>query len=249
MARRTIRARRSSPYLIALVVIFAVLFVAAAVGFGWLWSLRSDDLLKTFGQERLQQASKSDQDPFKPWFDKYGGKGALVDMIEGQEDLANQYKALVPPLTKQIDGDVPANLDVSQLKQSVSNDINTAILGVKDAITTLQRSYEGAPGAGGQPEIRATDMVGALKDLSIRVDGLVQQMKGAAATQAELIARNTGLQEEMKVAKEGLERMNAQLQVDMAAERNRLTVARDNALLLVKQVEQKLTEATDRHMA
>jgi hypothetical protein len=240
MARRTIRARRSSPYLIALVVIFAVLFVAAAVGFGWVWSLRNDDLMKTFGQSRIEVASKGDQDPFEP-YKKYG-KSNLIDIIEAQEALAEDYRSLVPPLTKQINGDVPANLDISQLKQSVANDINASAEAIKAVASTLQKSFEGTPGGEKQAELKATDLVNAMRDQSIRIDALVNQVKRSIADQTVLATNIDKLQGELKSNKDESQRLVAQLQADLRSERNRLEMARESAQLLTKQVEQKLNE-------
>jgi len=273
MARRTIRARRSSPYLIALVVIFAVLFVAAAVGFGWVWSLRNDDLMKTFGQQRLEQASKSDQDPFKAWFDKYNGKTALVDMIESQEEQANQYRSLVPPLTKKINSDVPTNLDLGQLKQSVSNDTNAAAAAINSATAVLQKSFTDlapagalppAPGAPAAPDaaaapavagaapaqdIKASDLVNMMKDQGLRIEALVKQIQDASTAAAQLTAKIDGLEAEKVAQKANYERQVAQAQKDLQDERTRLTELRDNALKTAQLTADELKAAVDRHMA
>ena len=57
MAKRTIRARRASPYLLYLVIAFSVLTVVCAVGWGWTWSVLNQDRLSTFPTESLLNAA------------------------------------------------------------------------------------------------------------------------------------------------------------------------------------------------
>ena len=113
MARRTIRARRSSPYLIALVIIFAVLFVAAAIGWGWTWNTRNEELALTFGQQFVDRCAQTEKNPIAEVRSMYGDPGTpsatIVDIIKFHKDQADAYRSDIPRLTQPLTGDVPSS--------------------------------------------------------------------------------------------------------------------------------------------
>lgn len=96
MARRTIRARRSSPYLIALVIIFAVLFVAAAIGWGWTWNTRNEELAQIFGQQFVERCAQTEKSPITEVLNQYADETYkpinLVDLVKHEKDLADAYR-------------------------------------------------------------------------------------------------------------------------------------------------------------
>jgi hypothetical protein len=248
MARRTIRAQRSSPYLIALVVIFSVLFVAAAVGWGWTWSIRNEELAKVFGQQRLDQAKDTDQ-LFAEWAKKGEpfGKTLLVDIIDAEEVQTKEYRSQIPPLIQRLSGESPDNLPAQQLRQAASDVVKATADELKITAQTLAKSFEGEKGAEKQADLRPPHMVAAMRDLRQRIDALVLQTKTDQAAINTIDTQIKGLQAELETTKKEDARHIQQLEAEKVDERNRLTAARDNAILVQQQLEKALREAVDRH--
>jgi hypothetical protein len=113
MARRTIRARRASPYLLYLVIAFSLLTVAAAVGWGWMYSLKSQDEQNAFGRARVEAPGANVQDLWRAVTEGhiekdsfYDEKGAdLFDMTLAQKDLAEKYRFEITQLSQRLTGD------------------------------------------------------------------------------------------------------------------------------------------------
>jgi len=238
MARRMIRARRTSPYLLYLVIAFAVLTVAAAVGWGWVYSQKAEALRRTFGEQRL----KSVKDTTQLWrqaLDKYRDEGAnLLDIIENKEAQAGLYRKEVQRLTERLSGDPFANLYGEELRQSVSDVLKRTSDILVQTEQKLQASYavgeESAPA-----DIQPTSMVAAIRALVQRVDALGQQVVEDDGSIKNLETQIEGLQGELEAAKAEHKRQVAQVQQDLADEKQRITQLRTSAEDTAKRIKEE----------
>jgi hypothetical protein len=172
MARRTIRARRASPYLLYLVIGFSILMVAGFVAAGWLYSLRNEERTKTFGLERLRQAAEEKSDLYRKVFDTYPEAGnTLVDIIESRSRVVDEYKLEIQRLTERLVGDPFNTQQGNVLRQSVSDVIKSTGEVLAQASQTLQKSYQVGTETGA--DVRMTSMQAATRSLMQRIDALV----------------------------------------------------------------------------
>jgi hypothetical protein len=250
MARRTIRARRASPYLLYLVIAFALLTVICAIGWALAYSNRNQDLANTFGLDRVQRAAESKADPFREVFDKadYQGQGAtLVDILDSRNRLAAEYRSEIQRLTAQLMGDPYSTKQGAELRQSVSDVVKSTSGIMAQASETLQKSYQvGAETAG---EIKMTSMQAAIDALAKRIMTLVEVVKQDGQTASGLQTQIKGLQGQLDVAKTEYARQIKQLQDNLTDEKTRLTTARDSALSVAKQADEDKQRAMDRLIA
>jgi hypothetical protein len=251
MARRTIRAQRSSPYLVAMVVVLAVLFVAAAIGWGWTWNKRNEELANTFGLDRLEQAAKADQDPFTMFLKtKYQELGKnYADVVDNLSKQSDEFRSEIPRLIRQINGETAANLPPQQLRQAVSDTLKLSSTELDEMAKSLQNSFAGQPGAEAQANVKVTYLVPAVRDLRMRVDALTRQVKDDTQANLKLQGQVDGLNASLDSTRKDNTQEVAQLQESMKAERTSLSVARDNAIAVQQQLEVALKQAIDRHMA
>jgi len=254
MARRTVRMQRSSPYLIVLVVVLSVLFVVGAVGWGWTWSTRNEELAGTFGQARLDQAAQRENaNLFVEARHKYEvpDNTSLVDIIEQKDQLAKDYRSEIPRLVQELSGTSPETEQGANLRTTASTAIKTADDVLDNASQTLQKSYEGAGAKAGSEkagEVKPKNTLDAIRALSMRMDAMVAQVKADAVAAANLQTKIDGLQAENTAAKEEQGRQLAQAEAKFLDEQKRLLADRESAFNLSKQLDQKLKEAVDRHM-
>ena len=241
MARRMIRARRTSPYLLYLVIAFAVLTVVCAVGWGWMYSQKEEALRRTFGEARL----KSTPDTTQLWrrsLEAYKDDGNnLLDIIEAKEERANLYRKEITRLTERLSGDPFSNQFGEELRQSVSDILKSTSDILVQTEQQLQTSYAvGEEDA--SADVKPTNTVAAIRALVQRVDALGQQIREDDATIKNLHTQIEGLRGELDAAKAEHKRQVAQLQQDMADEKERLTQARTSA----EDMAQRHEEAKDR---
>jgi hypothetical protein len=103
------------------------------------------------------------------------------------------------------------------------------------------------------PATAKADSAQSQAELNARIEALEMQLQAQADAhkrqiadaQAEHKTQIERMQMELKVRAQAHEQVVAQLQADLKSERNRLEMARDQALLVAKQLEQKLKEVTD----
>ncbi|MCX5648275.1 MAG: hypothetical protein NTX40_04145 [Planctomycetota bacterium] len=231
MARRMIRARRASPYQLYLLIAFVVISVGLGVGLAWAWSLMDQHSVNTFGQERLERAKESGRDVWRDVLDKYQGEGAtLVDVIEAKEKLANEYRFEIQRLTERLLGDPFSTQQGQQLRQSVSDVLNSTNDILVQCSETLKKSYSavGDPGAPG--EVRMTSMQVAVRSALQRIGALVIEVRQNNQSMEDLKGQIKGLQAELGAAKEQHAVQVAQLQQNLADERKRQVTARDRAV-------------------
>ncbi len=253
MARRTIRARRSSPYLIALVVVFAVLFVAAAIGWGWTWNTRNEELATIFGQAFVDNCAQREKSPIMEVRSLYGDENTrdktLVEMMRYYKDTADAYRSDIPRLTQQLTGDVPSAMQGEQLRGAASLAVNTANSALDSAAQTLTKSYADAPGAEKPADVRPPNMLAAVRSLDQRVDALVNQVRTDAATQANLETQLKGIQDEIAADKTEHARQMAQKTAEMKDLVARADTNRESAVATSQQLDKAMRELTDRYMA
>jgi hypothetical protein len=251
MARRTIRAQRSSPYLIAMVVIFAVLFVAAAVGWGWTWNKLGEERALTFGADKVDAAARVDQDPFAMYFGKYkkSASDTILKVVETKDEELKDFQSEIPRLIAQINGESAANLDAGRLRQTTSDALKLSTVELDETAKSLQNSFVGVPGADKTADIKATALVPGIRELRARLDALVIQVKNDNDANAKLQATVDGLGGSIEGMKKTNTQEVAQLQSQLSDERKSLTVARDNAIGVQQQLQVALKDEVDRHLA
>jgi hypothetical protein len=246
MARRTIRARRASPYLLYLVIAFSILMVVCAVGWAWTYSLRNEALVLTFGQ---QAAERGTDLLFKEVQDKYPEDRnlAIVGILEKRDQVATEYRSEIQRLTDQL---VAKRFDTEHgdvLRTSVSNIIQEGADIRAQAKQALQKSY--AVGKETPGEVQVLSMKDAIQSLSQRLDALVVLAGQDTTTMGQLETQIKGLQDELTAAKAAYNQQVAQLQAQLTDEKNRLIAARDSALATGKQFEEGKQQAMDRLIA
>jgi len=254
MARRTVRTQRSSPYLIVLVIVFSVLMVAGAVGWGWTWSIRNEELANTFGQARLDAASQRENaNLFVETRKKYEApeNTPLLDIIEQKDQLAKEYRSDIPRLVQVLTGTFPETEHGANLRTTASTAIKVAGDVMDNASQTLQKSFEGAGAKAGAEkggEVKPKNTLEAIRALSMRLDALVAQVQADAVASANLQTQIDGLQAENAAVKEEQVRQLAQAEAKFLDEQKRLLADRESAINLSKQLDQKLKESVDRLM-
>jgi len=248
MARRTIRARRASPYLLYLVIAFSILMVVAAIWGAWMYSIKNQTELNAFGPQRLADAKANEADLWRQVFDKYQGDGAnLLDIIEAKERVADEYRTEIHRLTERLAGDPYTTQQKQQLRQSVSDILKASSDTLAQASAVLQRSYQvGSQQAG---EVQMTHMSAAILALMQRIAALVDQVKADNASVATLDNQIKGLQEELAAAKAEHARQVAQLQANLDDEKARLTQARDDSVAQATRTKEELQRLTDEFIA
>ena len=247
MARRTIRARRASPYLLYLVIAFALLTVICVIGWALAYSNRNQDQANTFGLERVQRAAENKSDLFQEVFtkDDYKNQGStLVDILEARNRLAAEYRSEIQHLTAQLMGDPFDTKHGNELRQTVSDVIKSTTDVVGQASQTLQKSY--LVGTETPSEIKLTSMQAAIDALSKRIMTLVDVVKQDGQTAAGLQTQIKGLEGQIDAAKTEHARQVKQLQDNLNDEKTRLTAARESALAVAKQAEDDKQRTMDR---
>jgi len=237
MARRMIRARRRSPYLLCLMIAFAILTVACAVGWAWMYSQKMEALRRAFGEARL----KSVPDTMQLWrrtLEKYGEEGNnLLDIIEAKDEKANVYRKEIQRLAERLAGDPFSNQFGEALRQSVSDVLKSTSDILVQTEQELQASYkvgkEAAPG-----DIRPSTMVAAIRALVQRVDALGRQIREDKATIGNLETQIEGLRDELQAAKAAHKQQVAQLQQDLDDEKQRQIKLRTTAEDMAKRHEE-----------
>jgi hypothetical protein len=256
MARRTIRARRASPYLLYLVIAFSLLTVAAAIGWGWMYSLKNQAEQAAYGRARIEAPGVNLQD-FATQISQgavskdalYDEKASdLYDMVLAQKDWAEKYAFDLKQLTQRLTGDDFATQQGQQLRQSVADLLKGTADLLAQAGANLQKSYQVGP-EGATGEVKMTSAQAAIRSFMQRVDALVIQVKQDGAGAADLQTKIKGLQEELAAAKAEQARQLAQAQSTYKDEKDRLTKARDDAVAQSNRFKEEMARDTDKFMA
>jgi len=248
MAKRTIRARRASPYLLYLVIAFSILTVAGAVGWGWIYSLRSQEQINVFGPDRLREAAETGADLWRDVMAKYQAEGAnLLDVLDAKDRLATEYRSEIQRLTAQMVDNPFSTQAGAQLRQSVSDVIKSTTDLLAQTTQTLQTSYQ--VGAQAPAEVKTASLQEAINALKNRIMALVQQIKQDSTALATLDTQLKGVQDELAAAKAAHKTQVEQLQANLTDEKNRLTAARDDAVKQTNQFKEEMQRITDRLIA
>jgi len=244
MARRMIHARRASPYLLYLVIAFAILTVAGWAGFGWMYSARDEVLQRALGSQRVEAA----QDVTELWrdiLDRYNEANNLVDVIEAKKEQANVYQKDIQRLAERLAGDPFTSQAGTELRQSVSDVLKATNDLLIQTEQELQQSYtlgDQAPPA----DIRPTSMVTAIRGLVQRINALGQQIQEDKKTIANLETQIEGVRGELDAAKVEHKRQVAQVQQELADEKDRLTKSKVSAEDMAKRLDEDKDKLQDR---
>jgi len=245
MARRMIRARRASPYLLYLVIAFAILMVAGWILAAWMYTDKEDALRKVFGEKTLR-ATKDTTALWNDLLQKYKDDGTtLVNIIENKDERANVYRKEIQRLTERLTGDPFTNQYGEELRQSVSDVLKATSNMLITTEQELQRSY--AVGRQAPPaDVRPTSMVTAIRALVQRVDALGRQIQQDDVAINDLKAQIKGLSDQLQTAQGEHKRQVAQLQQDLQDEKARLTKARQSAEDMAKTIKEDNKRLQDR---
>jgi len=249
MARRTIRARRASPYLLYLVIALSILTVACAVGWAWMYSLRNEDRLLVVGEPVLQDAARRGVDALKEVLDKYpeDRNVPLANILEKRDQLAKEYRSEIQRLTDRLANNPFTTQEGDVLRTSVSTVLAADSELLAAASQTLQKSY--AIGAEQPTEVKMTSPEDAIRSFMKRTDALVTLVKQDLTTVGNLETQLKGIQDELAAAKAAHKQQTEQLNANLTDEKNRLTAARDSALGTAKQETDRAQQTLDRLIA
>jgi len=244
MARRMIRAQRSSPYLLYLVIAFSILMVAGWIFGAWMYSKQNQTLRHVFGEQTLQ-ATPDIAVLWNETHDKYRDDGAtLIEVIENKQARADMYRKEVQRLTERLAGDQFSNQYGEDLRQSVSD----VLKATNDILLQTEQELQSSLEAGGASpaDIKPATMVAAIRSLVQRISALVLEIKEHKSTIDSLNAQIKGVSDELAAAKSEHARQVAQLQSELADEKKRLEEARQSAEDLAQRLKEDMQRLQDR---
>jgi hypothetical protein len=239
MARRTIHARRASPYLLYLVIAFAVLMVAGWVGFGYMYSLKNKAEIAVFGPERVD-AQNADLE--KMWADlasKYKEEGTLEKALESRQKTTIDFQSDVRRLTQLIASEPLANDSGERLRAGVSDVISTAQAILADAQAAQYTA------AGGGAPVNGPYLDGVIHSLMQRVDALVNQINQDNTKYDQLKTQVTGLQAQLLSNKAASEALATKTKGETDASAAKLTADRESAIKTQTQLTEDIKRLTD----
>ena len=247
MARRTIRARRASPYLIYLIIAFSLIMVAGWVAFGYMYSLKNRGELIVFGQARVDDPTANIEQLWNQLQDKCKEAVNLQDALQKKQEAAEAYQSEIHRLTDALAGEAFRDQAGDPLRTAVSDVISSA----KGVVADATKPEYGPGGAAlaarqgdEQHEVRPY-VFAVIRSLMTRVDGLAAQVKSDAVAAEQLKTQITGLQAELATNNDKHRQQMADAAARAADEQKRLTTDRDSAVKTTEQVTQDLKNATD----
>jgi len=248
MARRMIRAQRSSPYLLYLVIAFAILTVGGWVFGAWMYSKQHQTLVYVFGEQTVQNTPDLTV-LWRDTLDKYRDDGnTLIKVIENKQARADAYRNEIQRLTERLAGDPFSNQYGEDLRQSVSDVLKATNDILIQTEQELQNSLE-VGGKGDQANIKPTTMVAAIRSLVQRISALVLVIKEHKSTIDSLNTQIKGAADELAAAKSEHARQVAQLRSELADEKKRLEAARQSAEDLAQRLKEDTQRLQDRILA
>jgi hypothetical protein len=251
MARRTIRARRASPYLLYLVIALSILTVGCAVGWVLAYLEKGKALDLVFGDAGMRDVAEKGLDAsFKAVFDQYPAEDrsrGLAGVLNGQGQLAKDYRSEIQRLTDQMVKNDFKGQDGNALRGSVSLVVQSTGELLAQAGEVLKKSYQ--IGTEQPLDVTPRSTEDAIRSLMKRLDGMVAVAKQSQAAVADLETKLKGVQEELTAAKAAYAQQVGQLQASLTDEKNRLTAARDAAVATSKQFEESKRQAEDKLIA
>lgn len=249
MARRMIRARRASPYLLYLVIALSVLTVACAIGWGWMYSKKNQTDLNVFGQARIENSAGDLEGLWRSLLDANKEDGdTLQDVIEKKDQLANVYRSEIQRLTERLTGDPFSAQRGAQLRQSVSD----VLKATNDILVQTEQAIQESYAVGGDAstaDVKTTSMQAAVRSLVQRIKALVIQVKQDSTAIGNLEGQIKGLQEELAAAKAEHARQTAQNDSNWKQEKESVTKARDSAVQQSEQFKEEHGRIQDRLIA
>jgi hypothetical protein len=246
MARRTIRARRASPYLLYLVIALSILTVACAVGWTMAYLDKGKAIEQVFGEAKIRMSEgKSTEDLFKELFQKFSepDAGNLEAILDKRTQLATNYRSEIQRLTDQMVKNDFKGQDGDALRGSVSMVIQSTSELLAGAGEVLKKSYQ--VGTEQPLDVTPKSTEDAIRSFMKRVDALVLVAKQGQAAVTDLDTKLKGVQDELAAAKAAYAQQAGQLAASLTDEKNRLTTARDAAVTTSKQFEEAKRQAED----
>ncbi len=249
MARRTIRARRASPYQLYLLIAFILIAVTFGVLFAWIINVKGGLEINVFGTERIEEAKVQKIDLWAELFDKYPGATNLVDLLESKTRLVTEYETEIHRLLERITGDPFATQSRDELRATVTEAWNSSGDLLAQTTETLRTSYPVLQNTQEGADIRPQSLQSALRALMVRVESMRLQVRQDNTAIKELEGRLAGVQSELAAAKQEHARQVAQLESQLADEKARLALARDNAIAQAARFKEELERLQDRFIA
>jgi hypothetical protein len=245
MARRTIRARRASPYQLYLLIFFIVTTVAFAVLSALAWSKVSQHNIDTFGQAWIDRAEEAGENPWDVYFRRYGDEGTnVVDALQKNLQQTEEYESEIHRLTERLVGDPYDTQKGDNLRQSVSDTLVITNDQMVEAAQTLAQSYQVVPQEAEPVEV--TSMQSAVQACMQRIDSLVAQVKQKERNIADLESQLQARANELAAAKQEHARQVTQLEQDLQDEKKRLETARESAIGQSTQFKEQMQRIMDR---
>jgi hypothetical protein len=244
MARRTIRARRASPYLLYLVIGLSILTVGLAVGWTFTYLKKGEALVQVFGEAALRDAGERGVDPFKEFYDKYPDERVpLTAIIDKRTQQAKEYRSEIQRLTDEMVKNDFKGQEGDVLRGSVSMVVQSTGELLGQAGEVLKKSFQ--VGAEQPLDVTPKSTEDAIRSFMKRTDALVLVAKQNQTTIAGLESQLKGVQDELAAAKAAYAQSIGQAKADQADEKKRLETARDNANATTKKFEEDKRKADE----
>ncbi len=247
MARRTIQARRASPYLLYLLIAFVVLTLVFAVLFILAYNKWSTERVYVFGEARIERAAEINADLWMDLTSRYPQLQTtnLVDVVNARDELAKAYEADIHQLLEVLTADPFQNQSERELRLTASAERARTNQRLEAANNTLMTSFQVA---GGQGE-KAGSVQAALDVLSDRITDLMGNINEDAKRLVELQNQLDARLAELDVAKAQYAEDIRQQVVAHQAEKGRLEAARDSALATIQALEANIEQIKDQQLA
>lgn len=247
MARRTIQARRASPYLLYLLIAFVILTLVFAVLFIFTLNRWGSEQVLVFGEGRIQDAKETDADLWMDLTSRYPElqDTNLVNVLDARDKLADEYQSEIHRLLEVLTAEPYQDQEERQLRLTVSEEIARTNRRLEEANNILMQSFRVA---GGQGE-KAGSVQAGLESLGGRITDLMGHI-------TEDVQRLRALQDKLDARIEELKEVRAQYAEDInkqaaahQAEKQRLEAARDSAIATVQSLQKTIQQLEDKHLA
>jgi len=246
MARRQIEARRTSPYQLYLLIGFVVLTIVFAVLFIWIVNLYNADKQNVFGEGYLEEAKQQGIDPWARLVQDYPQLGTTTvrDLLAAQKREGVEYQGEIHRMLQTLVGDPYSGQSGDDLRRTVSANLGRTTELLAQVNDTLKKSYQlvGGEGADVHPDTAHAAFDALMKRIVAMMGHVQQDNASIAQLQADLNTRG----EERDAAKAEFARQVSQQLANFQAEKDRLEVARKDAIATSQALQDKLRQISDK---
>jgi len=250
MARRTIHARRASPYQLYLMIAFIVIAVTGWTLWGWTFSNLSALQQNAVGESRLNQAASSGRDAMKDLLNQYkddlaklGTDVTLAGLLDSKTKQSEAYETEIQRLTLSLVGSDFKGQRGDELRRSVSGAVDETSQVLNDAKGAVEKSYVDV-----QDQPTSVEM-GSMKDavgvLERRVGELVARVGQVETAKVGVETELKSSREQIAAIQQAHEQMMAQKDADFAKERATLESSRDVAVAGQEKLDGQLQKTHD----